>query len=259
MGDNKGPAFSDDGDDLRHVGDWQRCSYQAGWRFPADWFVPEVTDLVHFGGDADLARYYEALRRLGAARAYGEVGIRETLRDLSAYFVAMGLPMDLEAVLELAEAWAEEHELVTPLSCTDVSTGLCTVEHFKKLVHDLSRSSTERQSSFRIATLHVEWAPCHHSMTMPLLAEIGAIVGVEFMDVEAAAAVHRQHLYILTPRSEQGYAALLHVYGRLEYLRGGAPGLTRITLTPLPVANAVYGHPSGAASLRWCNCQRPFD
>lgn len=88
---------------------WRTASYQRGWRFRADWYVPEVrTVVIPLASGAVVPA--PAAKLLGAARARNGVSIRETLNDFRALFTAADQALDVDALLSIAEGWAEVAE-----------------------------------------------------------------------------------------------------------------------------------------------------
>src|SRR4029453_163641 len=94
---------------------WQTTSYQNGWRFPADGFLPGARRVV-----TPLATRASVppptARSLGAARARNGVGIGETMTDFRALFLAADRNMDIEALQSLAEGWEEPAVSAPPIS-----------------------------------------------------------------------------------------------------------------------------------------------
>jgi GGDEF domain-containing protein len=112
---------------------WRTASIASGWRFPADWSVPEV-DVV-CAAVLSGARPDDALARLGSARGLAGSGLGETLQDVAALHAVLTVPehndgmvaADPDAVparLLRVTALAWSDVLVRQLAHTEVCDGL---------------------------------------------------------------------------------------------------------------------------------------
>ncbi|AFR27644.1 hypothetical protein ARUE_c07110 [Arthrobacter sp. Rue61a] len=214
---------------------WQDTSYQAGWRFRADWFLPEVGTVV-----ASLAKSAvipgPTAKSLGAARARNGVGITETMADFRALFAAAGKNVDVEALQSLAEGWAEAMETAPPVSCTDVYTGLATQAHFRRRLHEISTFGSERPGTVVLAIISMAGPrnSLNHSWT--LLARIGEAVNGQLDGTGAMAMYQNSAIHVLFPLSESNISRVIECKIAVEALGDGALSPARTKFYPLPSA-----------------------
>jgi hypothetical protein len=213
-------------------GRWQQRSQQTGWRFPADWLVPEVDELIR--AQAATGAIREAAKRLGASRAYHGVGIREAMLDFNAFFEAAYIRADPESMRDLVEGWAVENERIEPFSCTDVRTGFATLAHFERLLYDTSLGTTAERDAATVATLDLEWISEDHPLKWTMLAEIGQTVIPQLASVGATGVLHLARIHVLMERSDEGYSALMRCVHGLNKLKADALGQTVATFTAIP-------------------------
>jgi hypothetical protein len=213
-------------------GRWQQRSQQAGWRFPADWLVPEIDELIR--AQAATGAIREAAKRLGASRAYHGVGIREAMLDFNAFFESAHIRADHESMRDLVEGWAAENERMEPFSCTDVRTGLATLAHFERLIYDMSLGAAAKRDAATVATLDLEWISQVHPLNWTMLADIGQTVIPQLASVGATGTLHRARIHVLLERSDEGYSALMQCVHGLNSLKAGAVGRTVASFTAIP-------------------------
>ena len=219
-------------------GRWQQHSQEAGWQFPDDWLVPEVQDVVEAGLSGGA--FQAAVKRLGAARAYRGVGVREAMVDLSALFRAAKVPADEETMRDLVEGWITESARCEPFSCTDVRTGLVTMAHFERLLYELSLASDTDRRDTTIATLRVDWVDPRLPSGWELLAKIGQIVLQELAPLGATATLHRTSIHVLIAKTDESVAALRRCVVLLGLLDERRRGASFAGFTAPPSSPAAY-------------------
>ncbi|UKA50643.1 hypothetical protein LFT48_03620 [Arthrobacter sp. FW305-123] len=209
---------------------WRTTSYRKGWRYRADWFLPEVrTVVISLASDAVVPA--PAAKSLGAARAKNGVSIRETLNDFRALFTAAEQALDVEALLSIAEGWAEVAETAPALSCTDVYTGLATQAHFQRRIHEVS--AAEWPGSYALAIISLPRPRGSRSHCWTLLARLGDLVKVELQGTGATAMYHHSAVHILFPVSESNLTRLVECKTALEALGDGSLCPSRMQFFPL--------------------------
>lgn len=177
-------------------------------------------------------------KNLGASRAYHGVGVRETMQDFSAFFEAAGVPADDGSMRDLVEGWAMENERLEPFSCTDVYTGLATMAHFERLIHEMSLGRSAGRRSHTIATLHLEWSEGGKLLNWDMLAEMGNICRGELAAVDATAAYHRGSIHTLMSRKRESYKALFRCLQLIDRLHEGIGRRTLVEFLDLPSSRA---------------------
>src|SRR4029453_7286084 len=214
---------------------WQTTSYQNGWRFPADWFLPEVRTVV-----TSLATRASVppptARSLGAARARNGVGIGETMTDFRALFLAADRKRDIEALQSLAEGWAEAADSAPPISCTDVETGLATQAHFQRQIHELSVFGTACSHPYALAILSLPQPLESRVHRWTLLARLGETVQRQLHGTGATAMYKNSAVHVRFPLSANNLGQLMECRTAMESLGEGALRPARMQFFPL--ANA---------------------
>ncbi|WP_454809570.1 hypothetical protein [Paenarthrobacter nitroguajacolicus] len=208
------------------------ASYKMGWRFGADWFVPEVRTIVTslaIGTAIPAGR----AKSLGAARATNGVGINETMSDFRALFVAAEQPVDIDALQSLAEGWAEVAETAAPLSCTDVYTGLVTHAHFQRRIHEVSTLGPESTGSHALAIIRLPGPRHNRGHCWTLLARLGEAVKGQLHGTGSMAMYQNSAVHILFPLGERSLSRLLGCKAVLEALGDGTLSPARMVLYPL--------------------------
>ncbi|MFE4081981.1 hypothetical protein [Paenarthrobacter sp. YIM B13468] len=221
---------------LQLRGRWRQRSEQAGWLFPGDWLVPEVEDMLK--AQAEGGELQMSAKNLGASRAYHGVGVRETMQDLSAFFEAAGVPADDGSMRDLVEGWAQENERVEPFSCTDVYTGLATMAHFERLIHEMSLRPSARRRSHTIASLHLGWSDGGKLLGWEMLAEMGQICRGQLAAVEATGAYHRGSIHTMLTRKRESYEALFRCLQLIDGLHQGVGRRTLVEFLDFPTSPA---------------------
>lgn len=216
---------------------WRTASYRRGWRFHADWFLPEVRTVV-ISLSSDAAVLAPAAKLLGAARARNGVSIRETLNDFRALFTAAEQALDVEALLSIAEGWAEVAETAPTISCTDVYTGLATQAHFQRRIHEISAFGAERQGLYALAVISLPRPRDSRSHCWTLLARVGDVVKGQLQGTGATAMYQNSAIHVLFPVNQSNLSRLVECKAALEALGDGRLCPARIRFRPL----------SGAAS-----------
>ncbi|NQD86918.1 hypothetical protein HP499_03710 [Paenarthrobacter sp. CM16] len=219
---------------------WQTTSYQTGWRFHADWFLPEVRTVVtSLAASATVPA--PAAKSLGAARARNGVSISETMTDFRALFSAAERTLDVDALQSVAEGWAEVAETAPPISCTDVYTGLATQAHFQRRIHEISSLGTgpERPGAHAMAIISVAGPRDSRSHCWTLLARLGEAVKGQLHGTGAMAMYQNSAVHVLFPFSESNLCRLLECKAALEALGDGALGPARLRFYPLSSAAAA--------------------
>jgi hypothetical protein len=217
---------------------WQSASYQRGWRFRADWFLPEVrTVVISLAGSAVVPAL--AAKSLGAARARNGVSIRETLNDFRALFTAAEQALDVDALLSIAEGWAEVAETAPTISCTDVYTGLATQAHFQRRIHEVSTLSVEWPGLHALAIISLPRPRNSRSHCWTLLARLGDAVEGELRGTGAMAMYQNSAIHVLFPVSESSLSRLVDCKAALEALGEGRLYPARMNFYPLSWAVAT--------------------
>lgn len=213
----------------------QTISCKTGWRFRADWFVPEIRTIV-----ASLASgtAIPACRSklLGAARARNGVGINETMNDFRALFVASGQPIDIDALQSLAEGWAEVAETAEPISCTDVYTGLVTQAHFQRRIHEVSTLGPEHPGPHALAIIRLPGPRHSRGHCWTLLARLGEAVKGQLHGTGSMAMYQNSAVHILFPLGERSLSRLLGCKAVLEALGDETLSPARMMFYPLSAA-----------------------
>ncbi|SDX11262.1 hypothetical protein SAMN04487917_108171 [Arthrobacter sp. yr096] len=190
-------------------------------------------------------------KSLGAARARNGVSITETMTDFRALFTAAGETVDVEALQSLAEGWAEAMETAPPLSCTDVYTGLATQAHFRRRIHEISTSGSERPGTLVLAIISI--ASPHNSQNhcWTLLARIGEAVNGQLDGTGAMAMYQNSAIHVLFPLSQSNISRVIGCKIAVEALGDGALSPARTKFYPLPSAAAATAsapHDSSSAT-----------
>jgi hypothetical protein len=227
---------------------WQTTSYQAGWRFRADWFLPEVRTVVASLGTSARVPAPTA-KSLGAARARNGVSISETMTDFRALFAAAGETLDVEALQSLAEGWAEAMETAPAVSCTDVYTGLATQAHFRRRIHELSTSGAEKPGTLVLAIISIAGPRNSPNHCWTLLARSGEAVNSELEGTGAMAMYQNSAIHVLFPLSESNISRVIRCKNTVEALGNGALSPARAKFYPLPSAAAATT-PHGSSSTK---------
>lgn len=133
---------------------WRTASIASGWRFPADWAVPEVDVVcraVLSGTEPD-----DALVKLGRARALAGSGLGETLQDVAALHAVLtvrehsdgmvaadpdAVPARLLRVTALAWSDVLVHQLAHTEAC-DGLTGLANAAYLRARLREVYRACT---------------------------------------------------------------------------------------------------------------------
>lgn len=214
---------------------WQTTSYQRGWRFRADWFLPEVRTVVTSLATRSTVPAPTA-RSLGAARARNGVSITETMTDFRALFAAAEQSLDIDALQSLAEGWAEVAETAPPLSCTDVYTGLATQAHFQRRIHELTVFGQECSRAHALAIISLPEPHEGRSHRWTLLARLGEIVQGRLSGTGAMAMYKNCAIHVLLPLSESNLARLMECKSAMENLGQGTLRPARMKFYPLSTA-----------------------
>ncbi|WP_419199953.1 hypothetical protein [Paenarthrobacter nitroguajacolicus] len=225
---------------------WQTVSYQTGWRFRADWFLPEVRTVVASLATSAMVPAPTA-KLLGAARARNGVSISETMNDFRALFAAAEQALDVDALQSVAEGWAEVAETSPPLSCTDVYTGLATQAHFQRRIHEVSTFGAQRPGSHALAIISLPGPRDSRSHCWTLLARLGEAVKGELHGTGAVAMYQNSAIHILFPVSENNLSRLLECKAALEALGEGRLWPARMKFYPLSGAAAATAATSTTA------------
>ena len=217
---------------------WRIASYQKGWRFRADWFLPEVRTVVIPLASGELIPA-PAAKLLGAARARNGVSIRETLIDFRALFTAAERALDVDALLSIAEGWAEVAETAPAISCTDVYTGLATPAHFQRRVHEVAEFGADGPGSHAVAIISLPLPRDGRSHCWTLLARIGDAVKGELQGTGATAMYQNSAIHILFSVSASNLSRVLTCRAVLEALGDGPLHPSRMKFHPLSGAAAT--------------------
>lgn len=217
---------------------WQTTSYQSGWRFRADWFLPEVrTVATSLATRASIPA--PTAKSLGAARARNGVSISETMTDFRALFAAADRSLDIDALQSLAEGWAEVAESAPPISCTDVYTGLATPAHFQRRIHEVSTHGSESAGTHALAVMTLPTPRDSRSHCWTLLARLGEEVKGQLRGTGAVAMYQKFAIHILFPLSESNLSRLVECRAALEVVGEGALSPADMQLYPLSAAAAA--------------------
>ncbi|MCD4852220.1 hypothetical protein LN996_15495 [Arthrobacter sp. AK01] len=213
---------------------WQTTSYQTGWRFRADWFLPEVRTVVTSLATNALVPAPTA-KSLGAARARNGVSISETMTDFRALFAAAEQTLDVDALQSLAEGWAEVADNAPPISCTDVYTGLATQAHFQRRIHEVSAlgSGPGCPAAHVMAIISVARPRDSRSHRWTLLARLGEEVTGHLHGTGAMAMYQNSAVHVLFPFSESNLCRLSECRAALEALGDGALSPAHMKFYPL--------------------------
>lgn len=217
---------------------WQTASYETGWRFRADWFLPEVRTVVTSLSTSAVVPPSTA-KLLGAARARNGVSIGETMNDFRALFVAAEQTIDVDALQSLAEGWAEVAETVPPISCTDVYTGLATPAHFQRRIHEVSAFGPESLGSHALAIIILPEPRDSRSHCWTLLAKLGEAVTGQLHGTGSMAMYQSSAVHVLFPISDRNLSRLVECKSVLEGLGDGAMSPARMKFHPLTSATAA--------------------
>ena len=150
---------------------WRTASLASGWRFPADWDIPEVNAVCaavltarRTGRQADAE---PAISALAGARASSGTGLAETLRDLAALhavlqcgsdgFVAPDVDaMPARLVRLAALGWADvAQETLSHAQLVDSLTGLPTLAYLRARLAELYRADA---SNYRVVTVRLNFS-----------------------------------------------------------------------------------------------------
>ncbi|MGJ3191366.1 hypothetical protein FQP90_11625 [Paenarthrobacter nitroguajacolicus] len=231
---------------------WQTTSYETGWRFRADWFLPEVRTVVTSLATRAMIPGATA-KSLGAARARNGVSISETMTDLRALFAAAGQTPDVDALQSLAEGWAEVAETAPPISCTDVYTGLATQAHFQRRIHEVSMFGSECLGRHALAVISVPQPRDSRSHCWTLLARMGETVQGQLGGTGATAMYQNSAIHVLFPLSESNLSRLVKCKAAMEALGDGALSPAHMKFYPLSAAAAsLPATPAAAAQDSSC-------
>ncbi|MFJ4209001.1 hypothetical protein ACIPY2_11130 [Paenarthrobacter sp. NPDC089675] len=211
---------------------WQTASFEQGWRFRADWFLPEVRTVVRSFATASTVPAPTA-KSLGAARARNGVGISETMSDFRALFAAADRNLDIDALQSLAEGWAEGAETLPPISCTDVYTGLATQAHFQRHLHELSEASPGAAEAHAMAIIGLPGHLEGQGPAWTLLVKLGALVQSQLSGTGAMATYRSSAIHIVFQVCEANLSRLAECRAAVETLDGGGLAPVRMTLYPL--------------------------
>lgn len=217
---------------------WQTTSYRTGWRFHADWFLPEVRTVVRCLATSSIVPA-PAAKSLGAARAMNGVSIGETMTDFRALFEAAEQSLDVDALQSLAEGWAEVAELAPALSCTDVYTGLATQAHFQRRLHEVSTFGDESSRQNAVARILLPGPSQSRTHCWTLLARLGEAVKGQLRGTGAVAMYQDCAVHVLFPLSEGNLSRLAECKTAIEALEDGALSPARMKLYPLSSALAA--------------------
>ncbi len=211
---------------------WQATSYRQGWRFQADWLLPEVRVVATYLATRSSVPGPIA-RSLGAARARNGVSIGETMLDFRALFAAVDRNLDADALQSLVEGWTEETQAALPISCTDVYTGLATQAHFQRRVHELTVFGPDPccPHVLTIISLPKSRAGAGHSWTH--LARLGETVLYQLRRTGALAMYMNCAVHVLLPLNESNLARLMECKMAIEILAEGAFSPVRVNFHPL--------------------------
>ncbi|KUM34491.1 hypothetical protein [Arthrobacter sp. EpRS71] len=225
---------------------WRTASYQRGWRFRADWFLPEVRTVVTSLASSTVVPA-PAAKSLGAARARNGVSIRETLNDFRALFTAAERALDIDALLSIAEGWAEGAETAPTISCTDVYTGLATPAHFQRRIHEVSALGAQWPGSHAVAIISLPRPRDSRSHCWTLLARLGDVVNGELKGTGATAMYQNSAVHILFYISDTNLSQLVECKAALEALGDGRLCPAHMNFFPLSEAAATAATPKTAA------------
>ncbi|MCT9871537.1 hypothetical protein [Paenarthrobacter aurescens] len=226
---------------------WQTTSYQTGWRFRADWFLPEVRTVVTSLATNAMVPAPTA-KSLGAARARNGVSIGETMTDFRALFAAAEQTLDVDALQSLAEGWAEVAESAPPISCTDVYTGLATQAHFQRRVHEVFTFGSDCPGAHALAIISVPRPRDSRSHCWTLLARIGESVKGQLHGTGAMAMYKNSAVHVLFPLSESNLCRLVECKTALEALGDGALSPARMKFYPLSASAAATAGTTAAST-----------
>lgn len=120
---------------------WQRRSAASAWSHPADWWDPAVDALaeaVAEGRDAVVAA-----ELLGRARGAAGVGLPESLDDLAALYLVLGvLVPPFHVVRAFTAGWADAGVApVRTAACEEPLTGLATTSYLRTRLGEVYRSA----------------------------------------------------------------------------------------------------------------------
>lgn len=217
---------------------WQTTSYRTGWRFRADWFLPEVRTVVRCLATSSTVPA-PAAKSLGAARARNGVSISETMTDFRALFEAAEQSLDVDALQSLAEGWAEVAELAPAISCTDVYTGLATQAHFQRRVHEVSTFGADNPRQHAVAVISVPRPNESRTHCWTILARMGEAVKGQLHGTGALAMYQDSAVHVLFPLNEGNLSRLVECKAAMEALGDGALSPARMKLYPLSSALAA--------------------
>lgn len=184
--------------------------------------LPEVrTVAVSLASEAEVPA--PTAKLLGAARARNGVSIRETLDDFRSLFTAAEQSLDVDALISIAEGWAEVAETAPTISCTDVYTGLATQAHFQRRIHEVSAFGTERPGSHALAVISLP-GPHHNNPShgWTLLARLGDAVKGELKGTGATAMYQNSAVHVLFHISANNLSRLMSCRAVLESLGDGS-------------------------------------
>lgn len=211
---------------------WQTTSFEQGWRFRSDWFLPEVRLVVKTFATRSTVPAPTA-KSLGAARARNGVGIGETMTDFRALFDAAERDLDVDALQSLAEGWAEGVETLPPLSCTDVYTGLATTAHFQRHLHELLEGPPGAAAHHALAIIGLTGELEGHRPAWTLLVRLGSVVQSQLLGTGAMATYRTSAIHIVFRVCEANLSRLAQCKAAVEMLDGCQLGTARMTLHPL--------------------------
>lgn len=150
---------------------WRRASLASGWRFPADWDIPEVNAVCaavlaarRTGRAADAE---PAISALAGARASSGTGLAETLRDLAALHAVLQRGVDELVAPEVdamparlvrlaALGWADVvQDTLTHSQLADPLTGLPTLSYLRTRLAELYRAEA---GTYKLVTVRLDFS-----------------------------------------------------------------------------------------------------
>ncbi|MFJ9787397.1 GGDEF domain-containing protein [Amycolatopsis sp. NPDC101161] len=199
--------------DLR--GRWRIASIASGWRFPADWAVPQV-DVVCRAvlSEGDVAG---ALSGLGRSRAWTGAGLDETLYDVAALHAVLDRDSDPDGLISAhpdaapfamlraaALGWAELAGEAPGGAATESFSGLATEGYLRVRLGEVYRrvSRTGRTAADRpvLVVIGVDLSRVD-SWSSPLaMVLVADVLRRVFDSGETAAALGRSTAVVLAER-----------------------------------------------------------
>ena len=224
---------------------WRAAALNGGWRFPADWFAPQVADVARaFEEGSDSRALAETSAALGAERARRGVGLRESMDDLALPFnLHGGGPPPFEVLSCFAQEWSEvATSSIQESGVTDTLTGLASFDYLRARVAEVYAEPHRRAASARHCLVVIE--PRMRELPgWQRLARASSVAGVVksvFDGGQTSASLPSENLVVLVRRDGRLAESMVRLRRSLAQAR--LDGVARYRVEPLPdTAHLAHG------------------